>query len=217
MHFFLIQSKIVKVFNEGAMKLSEQKRIHILDAAEQLFFVKGVVNSSMDEVAKTAGVSKRTVYNHFETKDVLFYAIIERMMGLLKSTSIIVFDHDETLKDQLIKIAQQECSLFKSDNFLRVAKIAFMQMMQKPEFAKQLSNNKIGCMAYLEQFFDDAEKAKKVTIDDKTLAAMQFVYLLKSHIFYPRLYGFDVPNDHQEHYLIEQTVELFLARYQSKS
>lgn len=215
MHFFFIQSKIVKVFNEGAMKLSEQKRIHILDAAEQLFFDKGVANSSMDEVAKTAGVSKRTVYNHFETKDVLFYAIIERMMGLLNSASTIEFDPKVSLKAQLIKIAEQECDLFKSDNFLRVAKIAFMQMMQQPEFAKQLSNNKIGCMAYFEQFLADAENAQKVRVDDKALAATQFVYLLKSHIFYPRLYGFDVPNEQHENYLIEQTVALFLARYQS--
>lgn len=58
------------------MKLSEQKRVHILDAAEQLFFENGVANTSMDEVAKTAAVSKRTVYNHFETKDALFTPLL---------------------------------------------------------------------------------------------------------------------------------------------
>ena len=43
------------------MKLTEQKRTHILDAAKQLFYEKGVANTSMDEVAKKAGASKCTV------------------------------------------------------------------------------------------------------------------------------------------------------------
>lgn len=87
------------------MKLSEQKRLHILDAAEQLFYDKGVTHTSMDEVAKTAGVSKRTVYNHFDTKDALFSAIIERMMMLLNSTQHIAFNTDKPIKEQLITIA----------------------------------------------------------------------------------------------------------------
>lgn len=215
MQFFLIKFKMSETVNEKTMKLSEQKRIHILDAAEQLFFENGVANTSMDEVAKTAAVSKRTVYNHFETKDALFYAIIERMMGLLNNIKTVIFDENKSLKAQLLTIAEHEVSLFRSDNFLRVAKIAFLQMLQVPEFAKQLSANSIGCMTYLEQFLTDAVSAHKMQIDDNELAAKQFVYQLKSHVFYPRLYGFDVPNEQQEAYLIEQTVELFLARYGS--
>lgn len=199
------------------MKLSEQKRLHILDAAEQLFYDKGVAHTSMDEVAKTAGVSKRTVYNHFDTKDALFSAIIERMMMLLNSTQHIAFNTDKPIKEQLIIIAQQECELFKSAPFLKVAKIAFMQMMSQPDFAKQIGNHKVGCAVYFEQFLTDAQSAKQLIVEDKELASKQFVYQLKSHIFYPRLYGFDVPSEAQENYLIAQTVDLFLARYQAKS
>lgn len=56
---------------------SEQKRLNILTAAIQLFCEHGFPHTSMDEVAKIAGVSKQTVYSHFGSKDDLFVAAIE--------------------------------------------------------------------------------------------------------------------------------------------
>ncbi len=56
---------------------SEQKRAQILEAAIELFCGHGFPNTSMDEVARKAGVSKQTVYSHFGCKDDLFVASIK--------------------------------------------------------------------------------------------------------------------------------------------
>ena len=45
------------------------KRAAILDAAEKLFLSQGFTGTSMDAVAKEAGVSKLTVYSHFSDKE----------------------------------------------------------------------------------------------------------------------------------------------------
>ncbi|WP_220760082.1 MULTISPECIES: TetR/AcrR family transcriptional regulator [unclassified Shewanella] len=63
--------------NAASMSRSEQKREQILQAAKELFCEQGFPNTSMDEVAKLAGVSKQTVYSHFGCKDDLFVASIE--------------------------------------------------------------------------------------------------------------------------------------------
>jgi len=55
---------------------SEEKYQLILRAASWLFLKEGVANTSMDKVAKVSGVSKQTVYSHFENKDALFKAAI---------------------------------------------------------------------------------------------------------------------------------------------
>ena len=196
------------------MKLSDRKRLHILSAAEQLFYENGVEHTSMDEVAKQANVSKRTVYNHFATKEALFHAILERMQQHLGDTTAIRFDPEQDLKKQLTAIAEQEAELLTSQNFLRAARIAFMQLLKQPELAKELSANKIGCMTYLESFLHCAVSARVLDIEDIELAAKQFVYQLKSFIFYPHLYGFEVLDAEQEGYVIEQTIDMFLARYQ---
>jgi TetR/AcrR family transcriptional repressor of mexJK operon len=56
---------------------SEEKRQSILEAATALFLEKGLQGTSMDAVAREAGVSKQTVYSHFQNKDALYSACIK--------------------------------------------------------------------------------------------------------------------------------------------
>lgn len=58
-------------YRSGRSK-SEEKRAAILDAASRLFLATGLQGTSMDEVAREAGVSKQTVYSHFTNKEELF-------------------------------------------------------------------------------------------------------------------------------------------------
>jgi TetR/AcrR family transcriptional repressor of mexJK operon len=53
------------------------KRQAILESAKRLFLEQGYDGSSMDAIAKAAGVSKLTVYNHFHDKENLFVAAVE--------------------------------------------------------------------------------------------------------------------------------------------
>jgi AcrR family transcriptional regulator len=52
-----------------------QKKAAFIDAAERLFIQKGFENTSIDEVAKEAGLTKRTLYQYFNSKEDLFYAV----------------------------------------------------------------------------------------------------------------------------------------------
>ena len=56
---------------------SEEKRNQIIDTAGALFIVNGFEKVSMEEIAKSAGVSKQTVYSHFGNKQQLFTAAID--------------------------------------------------------------------------------------------------------------------------------------------
>lgn len=197
------------------MKLSEKKRLAILNAAEALFYKSGVEHTSMDQIAAQAGASKRTVYNHFATKDELFHAILARMLANINNDEVISFDQNTAIEQQLTAIAEQEVMLLTSANFLRIAKIAFMQMLLQPELAKSLANNSMGCMRYLESFLQDANSAGVLDIDEVDVAAKQFVYQLKSFVFYPLLYGFESVKQQQSELVIKQTVALFLARYKA--
>ncbi len=58
---------------------TNDKREQILQGAMQVFLKHGYAGTSMDRVAATAGVSKQTIYSHFQDKDGLFTALIERV------------------------------------------------------------------------------------------------------------------------------------------
>jgi AcrR family transcriptional regulator len=55
------------------------KRERILDAAQSLFVRYGVKRTSIDDVAREAGIAKGTVYLSFESKAELFAAIADRL------------------------------------------------------------------------------------------------------------------------------------------
>lgn len=196
------------------MKLSDKKRLQILDAAEQLFYDLGVEHTSMDQLAQVAGVSKRTVYNHFANKEELFQAIIGRMFSQLSEGAVVEFDPERAIGDQLTHIALCEARLMSSQPFLRVAKIGFMQLLKDPMLAQTLTQGKFGCLSYLEPFLMAATQAGVLKVENPLFASQQFVYQLKAFIFYPQLYQLADVTEADRDFAIKETVAMFLARYQ---
>jgi AcrR family transcriptional regulator len=58
-------------------KDAQNTRRRILDAAYELFYRKGFGRVGVDEIAAAAGLTKRTLYYHFQSKDALLAAILE--------------------------------------------------------------------------------------------------------------------------------------------
>src|SRR5215470_19993960 len=50
----------------------------ILETADKLFYLQGIRAIGVDTIAAEIGISKRTLYNHFPSKDVLITAYLER-------------------------------------------------------------------------------------------------------------------------------------------
>lgn len=62
-----------KLSKREANKL--EKKEMIIDTAEKLFLQKDFDNTSMDDISKEAGFTKRTIYQYFTSKEDLFYAV----------------------------------------------------------------------------------------------------------------------------------------------
>ena len=50
----------------------------ILETADRLFYLQGIRANGVDTIAAEIGISKRTLYNHFPSKDALIAAYLER-------------------------------------------------------------------------------------------------------------------------------------------
>src|SRR5262252_2663206 len=57
----------------------------ILETADKLFYLQGIRAVGVDTIAAEAGISKRTLYNHFPSKDALILAYLERRLRELTS------------------------------------------------------------------------------------------------------------------------------------
>jgi AcrR family transcriptional regulator len=55
-----------------------ETRQHIVDAAYESFWRAGFARTNVDGIAARAGVTKRTLYSHFRSKDDLLAAVLVR-------------------------------------------------------------------------------------------------------------------------------------------
>ena len=58
------------------MKKQDDTRYIILNIAEQLFNTFGYDKTSMDDIANSAHKAKRSIYNHFQSKEELFKSVV---------------------------------------------------------------------------------------------------------------------------------------------
>jgi AcrR family transcriptional regulator len=57
----------------------EQKRDAILKAAQEIFLTNGYIQTSMDQIADKAQVTKQTVYRYFSSKEILFESTLRTL------------------------------------------------------------------------------------------------------------------------------------------
>jgi TetR/AcrR family transcriptional regulator len=65
-----------RVIRERKEREKDQRVRSILDAAKKVFFSKGYLRATMDEIALAAEVSKPTIYHYFKTKDDLYFSLM---------------------------------------------------------------------------------------------------------------------------------------------
>lgn len=77
----------------------------ILDVAQSLFLTQGFGRTSIDQIASTAHVAKRTLYARFSDKEAIFDAVIKRRIdqNLLEIDGLEL--HGLKLEDKLLKLA----------------------------------------------------------------------------------------------------------------
>ena len=73
---------------DGRSTLREQRRAAIVDAARTLTTQHGADGFTVDQVATLAGVSRRTVFNHFAGLDQLLVAVCEQILAEVTNTLV---------------------------------------------------------------------------------------------------------------------------------
>jgi TetR/AcrR family transcriptional regulator, fatty acid metabolism regulator protein len=64
------------VIQERKKREKRQRIDSIINAAKRIFFAKGYLKTTMDEIALEAEISKPTIYQFFKTKDDLFFSLM---------------------------------------------------------------------------------------------------------------------------------------------
>ncbi|MGR6504041.1 TetR/AcrR family transcriptional regulator [Shewanella sp. Koi 1] len=201
---------------EKAVKLthSQLKRLAILDASQEEFMVNGFAGASMDRIAQRANVSKRTVYNHFPSKEVLFEATTSDLWARTKEAATLAFNPEQSLESQLQHIARRCWELYQQPDFLRVARVVMAEFIRSPVQATEAMERLAKQEGGLEAWLAGAVAHKALKIDNIPLAATQFWGMFKAFAFWPKLFHMK-NHDEQRQEIIDANIRMFLAMYRA--
>lgn len=198
------------------LSLKERKREAILDAAVREFGTSGFDNTSMDRIAEVANVSKRTVYNHFPSKEELFKAIVQRLNARCEIGKDLPFDETQPLQPQLLEIGQLYAELIALEDFMDLARVVLPRFLQRPTLSEQLVGDTTPIERSLIEWIEAAQRSGQIKPADASMASGQFLALINTFAFWPQiLFGKPPVGRRQQTTIVESAAALFLDHYSS--
>lgn len=190
--------------------LSQKKRTSIVRAASELFLENGYGNVSMDAIAALAKVSKRTVYNHFPSKEMLFSEIVKDIwvdFGIPE----LEYREGADMKKDLSEYALKCLKMLRSDRFTKLLRLVLGESGRFPELKTVYSEN--GIRSLLDSV-GEYLKASGKPIEDVPLAAQQYLGMVKESLFWPVLLGIlPMPSPERDRYVIDDCSTRFMKTY----
>lgn len=197
-------------------RLTDRKRAAVIEAAIDEFRASGFDATSMDRIAARASVSKRTVYNHFPSKEALFAAILQQLWDASKAGDAPGYRADQPLRAQLVGLLTQKLRLLNDEAFMSLARVAIAAGIHSPERARdmlaRIGEREEGLTVWIRAAAADG----RLATPDAAFAAQQLHGLVKGFAFWPQVTMGQPPLTADEQKQVAQSsADMFLARYAS--
>ncbi len=122
---------------------TNRKQEQILQGAMQVFLQHGFAGTSMDRVAIQAGVSKQTIYSHFQAKEGLFIALIERVTVRRIQTEMPDEAWEGKPTEVLQKLAESLLTKMDDPEYIAFLRLVIAESGRFPELAQLYSRTVI--------------------------------------------------------------------------
>ena len=196
--------------------VSMEKRKAILKAARAEFSRLGYRDASVDAIADKAGVSKRTLYNHFAGKERLFRELVTGFVRDLGDTVRLEYDPRLPLREQLEAYARRSIEFLRPPGNLRFFRMVFAEHIRNPSRVEHgLSiywKGEYGLTAWVEA----ASRHGRLAPADVARASRIFAALIRGLFIWPALLGRKSLQNGEHAAEVGEAIEMFLAFFSEK-
>lgn len=187
-----------------------ENRERVLRAATTSFLAHGY-GSSVDDIARRAGVAKQTVYAHFPSKDALFKQVAH---DLTRRVLVELEGEPKDLRAGLVRFATAYRNRALSDEGVATFRTVMPEVPRFRALARSMYAASAGEMArQLGAYLDRAMRAGKLRRDDPLFAAELFLGMLVGHDRIKRLFGV-ISHNGSDAERSGRIVDVFLRAYQ---
>ena len=191
---------------------TSRKHESILNGAIQVFTEMGYDNASMDKIAEIAGVSKRTIYNHFLNKENLFQEVIAKFLAEQQILKQINYDPAKSLEEQLTAFADAELFLINNPSRLGLSRVLTSVFIRDIDYARMTREKYASPHEPFIKWLIAAHEDNKLYIEDPALAARVFYAMIEGALTWPALFQHGI-NTESVKPLMNELILTFITRY----
>jgi len=165
-----------------SLQQAEQKRGLIIDVATTLFFDQGYGATSIEAIAKHAGIAKRTIYDRFRDKADLFDAVIHNVIGRIRPTDLAPLFEGGSFEEILRRLAALALRAALSPQAIALHRIILAEAVRFPELAHAVNGegSKAEAVAHITSLIERERSAGRLNLDNAQFGAEQFLQLVIS-------------------------------------
>lgn len=155
----------------------------IIDAAERIVLAQGLAGASMEAIAQEAGMSKRTLYDVFESRAALFASMIRRMRNRM-TRPLTPAEQDEPLAERLRILLSPPDEKFSDLLPLAILRAVITEAERQPELAHEfLQEGPYALYDMVRQELDRSVARGEVRISDTEAAARLMADMAHQSVF----------------------------------
>jgi AcrR family transcriptional regulator len=190
------------------------KRRQIMDGARTAFLAAGFDGASMNDVARSAGVSKGTLYAYFNSKDELFEAII-RAEYAQAAERLCTFKREGDVREMLTDFGVRLIGRMTEPTTLALARVVIAAAEKFPNVGRAFYEAApLYGATRLAAELSALERAGALKVPDPERAAWQFVDLCQSYVYKRLLFGVvESVKPEEIEAAVNAGVEVFLKAY----
>ena len=190
------------------------KRRQIMDGARTAFLAAGFDGASMNDVARSAGVSKGTLYAYFNSKDELFEAII-RGEYAQAAERLCTFKREGDVREMLTDFGVRLIGRMTEPTTLALARVVIAAAEKFPNVGRAFYEAApLYGATRLAAELSALERAGALKVPDPERAAWQFVDLCQSYVYKRLLFGVvESVKPEEIEAAVNAGVEVFLKAY----
>lgn len=187
----------------------------VLRGARAVFLAMGYDSASMDEIARTAAVSKATLYSYFPDKRLLFLEVARLECEDLSDRALSLASQKAPPDLVLPMAAAHIVDFINSTVGMGIYRLCLAERDRFPELGQlYYRSGPSKARQGLIQYLTACTATGSLVIEDVPLAADQFIDLCKTDAFARHLFGLDpAPTPQQAQRIVAGAVAMFMARY----
>ena len=194
------------------------KRAAILQASTRLFLKLGYDGTSMDAIAAEAGVSKLTVYSHFNDKESLFSAAIEAHCTHQLPPLCFDLAIETPIAQALFVVARRFQSMLDGAEAIDLHRLMVGMAAQNPALTLLFFNaGPKRAITEMSRLLQQAHDQHKLEIDDVAMAAEFFLSSFSGCSHFRRILGIDTESDESANEVFARDVVKRFIRSYSKA